>query len=152
MEAARVAETGDLARMAELARLAVEEAVTRRGGQALVGRWAGAGEPELRDGLAMSLSDADTRAWVGTIDDAVVGVTLASAGADGAGRIPIIFVEPEGRGVGVGEAMLDAAATWLGERGCAAIDVNVLPGDRDTKQFFEAAGMVARLLIMSRSQ
>lgn len=151
MEAARVADSGDLARMADLAGAAIEEALPRRGGTALAGRWATASRQDRLDQLTSALSDPATRMWVGTIDQVAVGVILAEAHSGGAGRIPLMYVEPDARGVGVGEAMLDEATVWLAEQGCMTIDVDVLPGDRDTKQFFEAAGMVARLLVMSRS-
>ena len=151
MEAARVAYTGDLARLAELVQMAMTEAAGRRGGSMLVAEWLTADEDELRDGLAAAMVRSDSRLWVGTIDGAVVGVALAEAEPAGMGRIPLIFVEPDGRGVGVGEALLEEASTWLAGHGCRTIDVTVLPGDRDTKQFFEGAGMVARLLVMSRS-
>lgn len=151
MESARVASPGDLARMAVLAGRAIEEAASRRGGRALVGRWQSTDIDELRTALAAAMAEQDIRAWVGTIDEAVVGVVLARAESGSAGRIPLMFVEPEARGVGVGEAMLDEATVWLAETGCLTIDIRVLPGDRDTKQFLEGAGMVARLLVMSRT-
>jgi len=151
MEAARVAGSGDLARMAALAGLAIEEAASRRGGSALVGRWKSTGNDELRTALGAVMAEQDTRAWVGTIDEEVVGVAVAVAESGGAGRIPLMFVQPEARGVGVGEAMLDEATVWLAEKGCLTIDISALPGDRDTKQFLEGAGMVARLLVMSRT-
>ena len=151
MEAARVAGPGDLARIAVLTGLAIEEAAARRGGPALVGRWRTTGAEELSGSLSGAMTGPGSRVWVGTIDEAVVGVTLAEVPPDGTGRIPLLFVEPEARGVGVGEAMLDEATIWLAEQGCPAIDIRVLPGDRDTKQFLEGAGMVARLLVMSRT-
>jgi GNAT superfamily N-acetyltransferase len=150
MESARVAGPGDLARMAELAGVALEEAATRRGGGALVGRWRGTDQDEIRSALAAAMVAPGTRMWVGTIDEAVVGITMAVA-ESGSGQIPLMFVEPEARGVGVGEALLEQATVWLAEEGCGTIDISVLPGDRDTKQFLEGSGMVARLLVMSRT-
>jgi GNAT superfamily N-acetyltransferase len=151
MEAARVAGQDDLTRLAELVSLAVREAASRRGGPDLVRPWLDTATDELVRSLAGYLAGEDRRLWAGTIDGAVVGVAAAEAAPGPAGRIPLLFVEPGARGVGVGEAMLDAVATWLGERGCTAVDISALPGDRDTKQFLEGAGMVARLLVMSRS-
>ena len=151
MEAARVAGPGDLARTVVLTEMAVQEAASRRGGPALVGDWLAAGSTRIQESLKAAMAAPATRVWVGTIDDAVVGVTVAQAEPGTTGRLPLMFVEPGARGVGVGEAMLDEASVWLAEQGCLSIDISVLPGDRDTKQFLEGSGMVARLLVMSRS-
>ena len=53
-------------------------------------------------------------------------------------------MEPEAREVGVGELLLDTVLRWAEARGCFGIDSIVLPGNRETKNFFETAGMVAR--------
>ncbi len=46
--------------------------------------------------------------------------------------------------------MLDAVVSWIASKGCRAIDVSVLPGQRETKNFYEAAGFKARLITMNR--
>jgi len=40
--------------------------------------------------------------------------------------------------------------TLRGERGAGGLDVPVLPGIRESKNFLEGAGLVARLLVMHR--
>jgi len=91
---------------------------------------------------------------VGTIDGEVVGYatveldTLADRGL--LGVITAVFALPEARAVGVGEAMLDAVIPWCEERGCVGIDAHALPGNRDTKNFFETFGFTARLLVVHR--
>ncbi|HUZ44299.1 MAG TPA: GNAT family N-acetyltransferase [Acidimicrobiales bacterium] len=151
MEAARVAVRADLPRLTELARTAVEEAASRRGGAELVGSWAVAGENLVEQAMASCLTDPARGVWVGTVDSQVMGVSVAGGREGQSGKLHLFFVEPGARGVGVGEAMLNEVSGWLRERGCTGMDVPVLPGDRDTKQFFEGAAMVARLLIMHRS-
>jgi GNAT superfamily N-acetyltransferase len=61
-----------------------------------------------------------------------------------------LFVEPPARSAGVGHLLIDALLTRSGAAGCMTIDASALPGDRATKNFFEAHAMTARLLIVSR--
>jgi len=62
----------------------------------------------------------------------------------------VIYVDPAAREVGVGENLLAAVAEWAGEHGAGTLDVPVLPGIRESKNFLEGAGFVARLLVMHR--
>ena len=90
---------------------------------------------------------------VGLVDDVVVGLAVARAelvGETSLGVVDAFYVEPEAREVGVGRKMLDSVVSWLGSKGCRAVDVNVLPGQRETKNFFEATGFKARLITMNR--
>ena len=84
------------------------------------------------------------------IGDAVVGYAAVSRGR-GMASLAELYTEPEARGVGVGDAMLRVAEALASQWGCAAIESVALPGDRDTKNFFEAHGMVSRLLLVSRT-
>ena len=58
----------------------------------------------------------------------------------------MLWVDPEARSVSVGEAMLNAIVEWARSQDCASVDAYALPGERITKNFFEAAGFKARLL------
>lgn len=152
-EGARRATEGDLAVVAELAAHAAAELAPRRGGSV----WSRleARRAPLHDGLASDLHDDDALLAVGTIDGAVVGygaVRLVEL-HDGArlGRVSDIYVLPEARGVGVGEAMMELLLDWAGERGCIGVDSLALPGDRDTKNFFETHGLVARSITVHRA-
>ena len=145
-EGARPARRDDLPRLAELAAEAVAELAPQRGGRQLT---AGAGDPAAS--MSSMLGDPSSTVWVGTLDEVVVGVGAAAVPPGGAvGRIELLYVEPDARQVGVGEAILDGLLGWMAERGCEGADAFALPGDRSTKQFFEGAGMVARLLVMHR--
>lgn len=150
MEAARAAREDDLARLGELAAEALAEASSRRGGRRLVERWQGIGTGQLSLSLTAYLTEADRGLWAGTIDGQIVGVAAARGETGAVAALDLIFVEPEARGVGVGECLLAASLGWLEARGCTGVDAPALPGDRHTKQFFESAGMVARLLTMHR--
>ena len=92
---------------------------------------------------------------VGTIDEVVVGFLVASlkdllpqAAGEQRASIDLLYTEPDARGVGVGEAMLDAAMDELRAVNLRKFDVAVLPGHRQAKNFFEAHGFKARSIIM----
>jgi GNAT superfamily N-acetyltransferase len=61
-----------------------------------------------------------------------------------------LFVEPDARGVGVGEALLDFVFDWARARQARGIDSIVLPGNREGKNFFERFGLVARAIHVYR--
>jgi len=142
VEGARPAAPADLAVLRDLARAAVAELAAQRGGPELL---AETGDPVGR--LEAALSDPDSHLVAGTVDAVPVGVALARASGE-VGRVELAYVDPEARGVGVGAAMLDELRRWLAGRGCRSLDAVALPGNRAAKQFFEGAGMVARLIVM----
>lgn len=144
---ARPAEVADLPDLVELARAARAEQAGVRGGRLLVARHC---RPEPLDlAFAEALDDPTTGLWAGTIDGVPVGYALVSADDDVA-VIEELHVDPEGRAVGVGEALLDLIVAWAGDRSCSGIDAFALPGARETKNFFETFGMTARLLVLHR--
>jgi GNAT superfamily N-acetyltransferase len=150
MEAARPALAPDLARLEELWRDARAELGPMRGGNVL---FAQTGRPEpVADSLLADLADPDHGLWVGTIDETVVGYAAARIEPLGDGTcigvITELFVEPEARAVGLGEAMMNAMLPWFGARHCRGVDALALPGHRATKNFFEESGFTARLLVM----
>ena len=149
-EACRPAEATDVPRIAELARLAIEELAAMRGGEVWKAREARA-EP-IEDGLEALLDHADARMVVATIDEVVVGyaVVLLEYLGDGSvlGIVTDIFVEEGARQVGLGELMIDDLMTWCEERKCIGMDAMALPGHRATKNFFEESGFTARQLVM----
>ena len=152
IEAARPASSDDLPRIAELARAAIAELRSTKGGEVWARREARK-EP-IDDSLAAELANANAIVLVGAIDDAVIGYAVAVIEdlPDGSelARLTDVYVEPEARGVGVGELLLDAVVAWATERGCSGIDSLALPGNRETKNFFESFGLVARAIVVHR--
>ncbi|MBC8364468.1 MAG: GNAT family N-acetyltransferase [Actinobacteria bacterium] len=91
---------------------------------------------------------------VGCIDDTPVGfgTMLVDAAADARPHAVVeqIYVDPGGRAVGVGEAMINLLIVEATALGAIGIESVALPGDRATKNFFESQGMVARAIIVHR--
>jgi GNAT superfamily N-acetyltransferase len=152
IEAVRPATQDDVARVAELAREAITELTATKGGTVWARR-EGRSEP-VDESVRAQIVDTDAMSVVGTIDGVVVGYAIAAVEvlADGGrlARLTDLYVEPDGREVGVGELLLESVLAWATETGCFGIDSIVLPGNRETKNFFESAGMVARAIIVHR--
>jgi ribosomal protein S18 acetylase RimI-like enzyme len=153
MEDARAASAAEVARVAELALALRGELRQERGGLLWATRES---RPEpLEAAIGSLLARDDAAVLVGTYDDAVVGYGTAWVDElrDGSrlGVIDEIYVEPEARGVGVGESLVSHLVAFCREAGCAGVDATALPGHRQAKNFFERAGFSARLLVMHHS-
>lgn len=140
--AVRPATADDDGRVAQLASEAIAEQAEGRGGSVWSQR------------EALRHPPGDTVRLVGTIDGTVMGYaevgTETLANGDLLGEVTAIYVEPGARGVAVGEAILDEVIAWCKDRGCVGIDAHALPGNRETKNFFETFGFTARLLVVHR--
>lgn len=151
MEASRPASEADVPRLAELCRSALAELGAReRGGRVFVAREARAEPVDV--GLQADVADPDVLVLAGTLEDVVLGYATGRIERlrDGSflGVIDELFVEPDARAVGVGEAMMDQLLDWFRGCGCSGVDSTALPGARETKNFFEESGFTARLLVM----
>jgi GNAT superfamily N-acetyltransferase len=146
---ARRATLDDIPALDELADAALAELLPTRGGALYARREAR--ERPLRD----LLDDEAALVLVGTIDDAVIAYAAAVVEElrDGSrlAAVSDLFVDPAGRGVGVGEALMDDLVAWATERGCIGVDAMVLPGNRETKNFFETFGLTARAIVVHRA-
>jgi ribosomal protein S18 acetylase RimI-like enzyme len=153
VEAARPAEANDLDAVAALARQAIAELREQRGGEIWSVREAR--EEPVEDLLATALRDDQQEVFVGTIDDVIVGYAVVRVEPLRDGRrlamIDDVYVEPDARGVGVGEALMERIIDWASSRGCSGLDAMVLPGNRDAKNFFERFGLTARAILVHRS-
>lgn len=85
---------------------------------------------------------------VGTISDEVFGVASAflldCPSTRPVVEIELLYTEPDGRRVGVGHRMMEWVEQWAHAHGAIGIASSALPGDRGTKNFFEAHGLKAR--------
>jgi GNAT superfamily N-acetyltransferase len=145
--AARPATAADLPVLCTLGRELRAEVGVLRGGRVLVARHVP--QEPLEGAYEALLADPAALVLLGTIDGTPVGHAVVTADGDLA-TIAELFVDPEARAVGVGEAMLDDVLAWARSRGCTGVDAAALPGARETKNFFETFGLTARLLVVHR--
>jgi GNAT superfamily N-acetyltransferase len=134
----RAAERTDVDALAELEIEARSAVADQRGG----GRWLEEHPP---------VSDWHDRIDAGEvlvahIDDVVVGYLIWIVGPDRIVRIDQVWVTPEARELGFGDALLEAAVQAARQEGAVAVEGQSLPGDRHTKNLYERAGIVARLI------
>jgi len=148
---ARRAVVADLGEVTRLCAEAIDELRPRRGGAI----WS------QREARAEPL-EASLEATMGTglltvvcIDDTIVGYAgvdlIELHNGSVLGQVTDIYVTPDARSVGCGEALLGLVEGWCREQGCIGIDSIALPGDRETKNFFETFGLTARALRVHRS-
>jgi ribosomal protein S18 acetylase RimI-like enzyme len=150
VEAVRAATPEDLPAIAGLADALRAELTPMRGGRIWAVREARPGAPQEVYGAL--LTDPRACVVVGTIDGVVIGygVVTVETLSDG-GRLGVVselFVDAEGRAVGVGEAMLEAMVAFCTNEGCVGVDALALPGHRAAKNFFEESGFTARAIVM----
>ena len=116
--------------------------VEQRGGPAHL-----AERPAVGDWAALTHA-AGQYVWVATIDDVVVGyLQMQIIGT--AAEVMQVFVHPEAREVGFGDWLLEAALAEARSQGCTALEGTALPGDRQTKNLYERAGIKARKITVS---
>lgn len=130
-----VDDVGDVAELESQARAALAH---QRGGLA-----------HLADTPAADWRAVVGRAWVATIDGVVVGYLELDLRGDVA-DVRQVYVHPEARELGLGDALLEAAMQAGRAAGCTVLEGTALPGDRDTKNLYERAGVVARKIVVSK--
>lgn len=93
------------------------------------------------------------RAVVAEIDGVIVGFLVGRRADDARGRVFVVdrvYVVDEARELGCGDDLLAAAMTLAADEGCVALEATALPGDRDTKNLYERAGVTARSITVSK--
>lgn len=137
----RPATPDDAAQLGLLEAEARATLVDQRGGA----RWL-ATHPSRRDTWATTVAaDAVFVAHIGVV---VVGyLVLVTTGPIAV--VDDVYVTPQARELGFGDAMLAAAIDRARSSGCELLEGASLPGDRDTKNLYERAGIKARLITVS---
>jgi len=113
----------------------------QRGGE----RWL-VEHPEVGDRWTQRCIEPGADVVVGHIGPVVIGYLVADLGADHIVRVDQVWVAPEARENGFGDALLALAIERAQSLGASAVEGQALPGDRHTKNLYERAGIVARLI------
>jgi GNAT superfamily N-acetyltransferase len=149
---ARSATDDDLAAVVPMVEAAAAEKAEQKGGAVWSRRERRAGP--VPEALGNALASPTHELAVATYDGTVVGYALARVETLGDGgrlaTVDDLYVDPGARGVGLGEALMDHLLAWATAEGCFGIDSLALPGDRNTKNFFESFGLVARAIVVHR--
>ena len=141
-ELVRLLAAPDSAEVAELEAAARAAMAERRGGAALL-----AEVPPVNDWAALV---TDQRVWVATLDDLVVGYLELQFHGHIA-EVRQVYVHAEARELGFGDELLATAREAARRAGCTVLEGTALPGDRETKNLYERAGIVARKIVLSAS-
>ena len=137
----RPARAADAAELIWLEALARDALTVRRGGQ----RWLATHRPR-----GVSWPEVIDRGWVfvAQIDAVIVGYLAASVVGELL-QVDEVFVHEQARQVGFGDELLGAAVMAGRAAGLKLLEGEALPGDRDTKNLYERAGIKARLITVS---
>jgi GNAT superfamily N-acetyltransferase len=136
----RLAGPDDLSQLVELEAQARNRLIDQRGGN----RW-------LEEHLPASWPDliASSTVTVACLDGVVLGYLVCLSQRGDVATVEQVFVHPEARGIGCGDAMMAFTMEWARATGHRLLEGEALPGDRETKNLYERAGITARLITVS---
>lgn len=138
----RVAEPTDVPQLAALEAEARRALVEQRGGP----RWL---EEHPVVGEAWPERLGSDAVFVAYIDNVLVGYAVVVDSRPDISRVDQVYVTPGARELGFGDALLAAGLAHARDRGAQVFEGEALPGDRDTKNLYERAGITARLITVS---
>lgn len=137
----RPASTDDVAQLAWLEQRSRAALVGQRGGD----RWL---ETHPERAGAWQAAVVGGGVLVAHIDEVIVGYLVVAVRRRTA-MVDDVFVLDEARELGFGDALLAAALASARGAGATLLEGEALPGDRNTKNLYERAGITARLITVS---
>jgi ribosomal protein S18 acetylase RimI-like enzyme len=140
----RLASDGEIDQLEFLEAEARAALIVQRGGT----RWLETHSARRADDWAAAIAADDVH--VAVLDRVVVGYLVSDMAGEVA-RIDDVYVSPGARQVGFGDALIETVIEAARAAGCRAIEGEALPGDRETKNLYERAGITARLIIVAKT-
>lgn len=128
----------DEAAVRELAEIARESIREARGGA----RW-------IETHPLPDWTNPDLSVLVADLDGVVVGYLVGRLSSGDVLMVDEVFVLEEARELGFGDALVEEIQQIGRRRGARRMEAEALPGDRDTKNLWERAGITARLITVS---
>lgn len=128
----------DEAAVRELAEIARESIREARGGA----RW-------IETHPLPDWTNPDLSVLVADLDGVVVGYLVGRLSSGDVLMVDEVFVLEEARELGFGDALVEEIQQIGRQRGARRMEAEALPGDRDTKNLWERAGITARLITVS---
>ncbi len=128
----------DISALDELEAEARHAVLSTRGGQ----RWC-----EVVPARTGRWLEGDTVVFLAVLEHVPVGYLVLRCGE--VAEVESVWVTPGAREVGFGDWLLEAALNAAIEAGSRLLEGTALPGDRDLKNLFERAGIVARAITVS---
>jgi GNAT superfamily N-acetyltransferase len=138
----RRAEAADAEALGWLQQMARDTAVDQRGGPAWLA------ETPAEDDWASAVTRDDRAVFVGSVDGVVLGMLDLAIG-ERIAMVQLAYVHPEARQLGLGDTMIEHAIEAARTACCQAFEGVALPGDRETKNLYERAGITARKITLS---
>lgn len=135
VRAATVDDVGILEDLSTQARDSIKEA---RGGT----RW-------LETHPRPQWDDLGRTVLVAELDGLVVGYLVGRMGTGEVMTVDEVFVREECRELGFGDALVEEVRRIAVRSGARRLEAEALPGDRETKNLWERAGITARLITVS---
>lgn len=128
----------DISALDELEAEARHAVLSTRGGQ----RWC-----EVVPARTGRWLEGDTVVFLAVLEHVPVGYLVLRCGD--VAEVESVWVTPGAREVGFGDWLLEAALNAAIDAGSRLLEGTALPGDRDLKNLFERAGIVARAITVS---
>ena len=120
---------------------------------AVIQRHAAQSQAEARDYrgvIAPVRQKRDDASFVAGVGDTVFGSLVLSKVSNSEWTIAHVFVEKAAREIGIGDALVVRALTFLETQNATWIGAQAQPGDRALKNLFERHGLVAQTISVGR--
>ncbi len=105
---------------------------------------------EYRGSVVPVQPKQDDVSFVAGVGDTVFGSLVLSRISNSEWTISHVFVEKAAREIGIGDALVINALTFLETQNASWIGAQAQPGDRALKNLFERHGLVAQTIIVGR--